>query len=94
MAFIVDPDRAAHSFDGGRVNFYAEENGKRVLCAVTDEAIQDLTRSTTLDPDELVELFQGNSLIFGEIAEEKYREGLLGEDGFVVVKSEDLERHD
>lgn len=90
MAFIADPDRAAHDFDQGRVNFYAELNGERVFCAASDEAIQDLTNTTTLDPRELLGLFQDNFGVFAAIAEEKCRAGMSEGDGYVVVKSSDL----
>lgn len=90
MAFIVDADRATHDFDKGRVNFYAELNGKRVYAAVSDEAIQDLTGTHSAEPGELVELFRSNQGIVAAIAEEKCRADQIESDGYVVVKSADL----
>lgn len=90
MPFIIDPQRAAYDFDGGRVNFYAEDGGNRVLCAVTEEALQDLTNTHTLEPEALVALYRGNSDIIAAIAEEKYRARNINPDGYVVVTSADV----
>jgi len=92
MVFVGQPEKSAYDFDDGRVNFYAEHNGSPVKCAVSEEAIQDLTQSLTSDGEELLEPFRSNQNIFVAIAEEKFLAGNVESDGYVVVKSADLAR--
>lgn len=90
MPISFDDAKCAHDFDCGRVNFYAEDNGSRVYCAVSDEALQDFTHNTSASPDVLVQLYQDNSAAIHAVAAAKYRNRAFEADGYIYVKSADL----
>lgn len=83
-------DLAAHDFDRECVNFRAVENGIVVKCSISEEALQEMTGSTSHDPAELVIMFEEHAFDIGEIAEEKLNANALEPDGSIFIRAADI----
>jgi hypothetical protein len=68
----------------------AHTSQKSVMCVVSLEALEDLTRSSNLSETDAVQAFSLHRKRIEAIAERKYDAGLFHPDGYVLVATGDL----
>jgi hypothetical protein len=74
----------------GTVRFAAlDPNGKRVVCAVSQEGLADLTRAKIMD-EEMQAAYLDNIDLIHRIIEEKFDRKRIRADGVVIVTAGDL----
>jgi hypothetical protein len=79
-------DQAIES--SGDVRFAAYDEDKRVVCVVSQEALQDYCDAATLGSMGAYEAYSGD---IQAIASARYEGGLIEPDGTVIVRSADWE---
>jgi hypothetical protein len=81
--FFYDSNREAVAFSG-------QEGDKSVRCFVSREALEDATRSTSLEINGLRAAFQSYARTIRSVAAKKYAADAVEPDGVVIVASLDL----
>jgi hypothetical protein len=66
-----------------------DETGRQVVCAVSQEGLADLARSTAMG-EVVLQIYFDNAALIQGIATEKYDRKRVRADGVVVISSGDL----
>jgi hypothetical protein len=90
MSFDLDPDYVRHDPSREAVLFRAMLDGKRVNCAVSREALNDLTRSSHSQTEQLIEAYRSNIIKIAAVAERKARANWFETDGSILVQTADV----
>ena len=90
MSFQLDQDYVRHDPSREAVLFRATLDGKRVNCAVSREALNDLTRSSHSQAEQLIEAYRSNISKIATVAERKARANWFEPDGSVLVQTADV----
>ncbi|WP_081596522.1 DUF1488 family protein [Porphyrobacter sp. AAP82] len=69
---------------------WATLDGKRVNCAVSREALNDLTRSSHSQAEQLIEAYRSNISKIATVAERKARANWFEPDGSILVQTADV----
>jgi hypothetical protein len=90
MSFKVDGEYVRHDAGRDAVLFRATYDGKRVICAVSREALNDLTGSSHSQADQLIMEYHNNAARIAAVAECKARANWFEADGSILVRTADL----
>jgi hypothetical protein len=69
--------------------FEAKDSGRRVICAVSQEALEDTFQAADTERGRR-DAFLSNLGVIRRLAQAKYERGLVGSDGWVIVRKKDL----
>jgi hypothetical protein len=78
-------------WDRNRVLFEVESGGQMIECAISREALQDLSDRRYAKPEELMACFDKVGPRIARVALAKARERSAAEDGLIFIWSDDLE---
>jgi len=84
---ITFPDGHATNAETFGINFPIDNDGERIICLVTTDALQDVNPSNAMDNTE--NQFNDNIGRFQSIAEEKILNGEIV-DGRIVIEGRDV----
>lgn len=86
----IDYDKALYDFDRGAVRFPITIDGKPHVGLISEEALMDVFGVAAIDPPALIDAVRENGSDIAAAIERRYRAGIVGRDGLILVTGVDF----